>query len=95
MEVQSLVGWNLRRLRVERGISQDDLAYAADVERAYVGRLEQGVRNPTIVTLERLAKAMDIHVSALFREPAPGEAIPSTLQPGRKKQDTKRSRHAP
>ncbi|TIU40935.1 MAG: XRE family transcriptional regulator, partial [Mesorhizobium sp.] len=34
MEVQSLVAWNLRRLRVERGISQDDLALSAGDERA-------------------------------------------------------------
>ena len=35
MEVQELVGWNLRRLRVERKISQDDLALIAEVERAF------------------------------------------------------------
>jgi transcriptional regulator with XRE-family HTH domain len=85
MEVQSLVAWNLRQLRVRRGISQDDLAYSSGVERAYVGYLERGMRNPTITTLAKIAKALDIHVSQLFREPEPGEVVPSTLSPGRKK----------
>ncbi|MEI9429218.1 helix-turn-helix domain-containing protein [Mesorhizobium sp. Cs1299R1N3] len=85
MEVQSLVAWNLRRLRVERGISQDDLALSAGVERAYVGYLERGARNPTIVTLNKLADAMSIHISQLFREPVDGEAVPTTLKAGRKR----------
>lgn len=87
MEAQSLVAWNLRRLRVERGISQDDLALSAGVERAYVGHLERGARNPTIVTLNKLANAMSIHISQLFREPGDGETVPTTLKAGRKKAD--------
>jgi transcriptional regulator with XRE-family HTH domain len=85
MEVQSLVAWNLRQLRVQRGISQDDLAYSSGVERAYVGHLERGVRNPTITTLAKIAKALDVHIGQLFREPEPGEVVPSTLRAGRKK----------
>ncbi|TPM21726.1 helix-turn-helix transcriptional regulator [Mesorhizobium sp. B2-3-5] len=85
MEVQSLVAWNLRRLRVERGISQDDLALTAGVERAYVGYLERGARNPTIVTLSKLADALSIHISQLFREPVEGENVPTTLKAGRKR----------
>jgi transcriptional regulator with XRE-family HTH domain len=48
MDVRQLVGWNLRRLRVMRGISQDELALQADVERAYVGHLERGAKNATL-----------------------------------------------
>lgn len=85
MEVQSLVAWNLRRLRVERGISQDDLALTAGVERAYVGYLERAARNPTIITLEKVAKALNVHIAQLFREPEPSEEVPATLRAGRKK----------
>ncbi|TGR01287.1 XRE family transcriptional regulator [Mesorhizobium sp. M4B.F.Ca.ET.190.01.1.1] len=85
MEVQSLVAWNLRRLRVERGISQDDLALSAGIERAYVGHLERAARNPTIFTLEKVAIALDVHIAQLFREPDPGEQVPTTLKAGRKK----------
>ncbi|TJW00704.1 MAG: helix-turn-helix transcriptional regulator [Mesorhizobium sp.] len=85
MGVQSLVAWNLRRLRVERGISQDDLALSAGVERAYVGYLERAARNPTIITLEKLADALGVEMAQLFREPEEGEAVPQTLRAGRKK----------
>jgi transcriptional regulator with XRE-family HTH domain len=85
MEVQELVGWNLRRLRVERKISQDDLALIAEVERAYVGYLERGKRNPTVAILARLANALDVHISQLFIQPAATESKPSPLRPGRRK----------
>jgi transcriptional regulator with XRE-family HTH domain len=85
MEVRSLVAWNLRRLRVEKGISQDDLALIAGVERAYVGHLERGTRNPTIATLEKLAIALDRHISEFFSEPAVGSMPVTTLKAGRKK----------
>lgn len=85
MDVQELVGWNLRRLRVERNISQDDLALIANVERAYVGYLERGQRNPTVATLGRLAEALDVHISLLFVQPSEADPKPSPLRPGRRK----------
>ncbi len=44
MEVRALIGWNLRRLRVAKGLSQERLALAAGIDRAYVGRVERGSR---------------------------------------------------
>ncbi len=85
MEAQELVGWNLRRLCVEQQISQDDLALIAGVERAYVGYLERGQRNPTVATLERLAKALDVHISQFFNQPSETDIPPSPLRPGRRK----------
>ncbi len=85
MDVQELIGWNLRRLRVERNISQDDLALIANVERAYVGYLERGQRNPTVATLGRLAEALDVHISQLFVQPSDADPKPSPLRPGRRK----------
>lgn len=85
MEAQQLVAWNLRRLRVAKGVSQDDLALIAEIERAYVGYLERGKRNPTVITLEKLATALGVQISEFFREPE-GEASPITpLRAGRKK----------
>lgn len=84
MEVRSLVAWNLRRLRVAKGISQDALALDAGIERAYVGRLESGDRNPTIVTLAKISDALEVHVSELVA-PAPEGAMPQLpLKPGRR-----------
>lgn len=68
-----------------KGISQDDLALSADIERAYVGHLERGAKNPTIETLEKLANALGCHISALFSElPAGAEPLPP-LKGGRRK----------
>ncbi|WP_137113375.1 helix-turn-helix transcriptional regulator [Mesorhizobium sp. GR13] len=83
MEARQLVGWNLRRLRVAKGLSQDDLAYESKVERAYVGHLERGTKNPTIGLLERLAMTLDCEIQELFLRPPEGSAKPQTLKPGR------------
>lgn len=85
MKVQLLVAWNLRRLRVAKGISQDDLALSADIERAYVGHLERGTKNPTIETLEKLADALGCHISAMFAEPPAGAEPLAPLKGGRRK----------
>ncbi|MCC2096235.1 MAG: helix-turn-helix transcriptional regulator [Hyphomicrobiales bacterium] len=85
MEIRELVGWNLRRLRVMRNISQDDLALSADIERAYVGHMERGKKNPTVATLDKLASALDCDVADFFYRPAVSHEIIQPLLPGRKK----------
>ncbi|MBN9252503.1 MAG: transcriptional regulator [Mesorhizobium sp. 61-13] len=85
MDVRQLVGWNLRRLRVMRGISQDELALRAEVERAYVGHLERGTKNATLLTIEKLAAALHSPLAELFQEPEAGEAKPKPLKSGRRK----------
>ena len=85
MNVRERVGWNLRRLRVGKGMSQDSLAYASEVERAYVGHLERGTRNPTVETLEKLSIVLGHDISELFAIP-PENANPlPTLNAGRRK----------
>jgi predicted transcriptional regulator len=55
MRAQALVARNLRRLRVERGLSQENLAADAGIDRTYMSRLERGLENPTVAILEQLA----------------------------------------
>jgi len=85
MDVRERVGWNVRRIRVERGMSQDQLAYAADVERAYIGYLERGNRNATIDTIQKVAKGLGRDVSELFAAPPKGAKTIAPLRPGRRK----------
>ena len=85
MEAQALVAWNLRRLRVAKDISQDDLALQAEVDRAYVGYVERAKRNPTVGTLEKLASALGVHISAFFVEPEAEELPPRPLKGGRRR----------
>jgi transcriptional regulator with XRE-family HTH domain len=84
MRAQALVARNLRRLRVERGLSQENLAADAGIDRTYVSRLERGLENPTVAMLEQLADALDATIVEFFLVPAPGEPPPKPLPGGRR-----------
>lgn len=59
-------GQTLRNLRIEKGLSQEKLAFEAGITRNYVSLLELSQRSPTLDTLESLAGALDISVSTLI-----------------------------
>ena len=84
MRAQALVARNLRRLRVGRGLSQEDLATDAGIDRTYVSRLERGLENPTVATLEQLADALGATIVEFFVVPSPGEPMPQPLRGGRR-----------
>src|SRR6516225_10014611 len=63
MKGRALVAWNLRRIRVARGLSQERLAYDAGVDRSYVGGLERRVENPTVDVLDRLAATLSVPIA--------------------------------
>jgi len=58
----------LRELRTERGLSQDELAARAGLDRNYIGMIERGARNPAIVNVVKIAEALDVTPSELFRD---------------------------
>jgi transcriptional regulator with XRE-family HTH domain len=70
-DVRRLVGRNVKRLRTAAGLSQAELAERMGVDRAYVSGLELGQRNPTIVTLWHIAKALGVNVRLFFEEEKP------------------------
>jgi DNA-binding XRE family transcriptional regulator len=84
MNGRALVAWNLRRIRVQRGLSQERLAHDAEVDRSYVGGLERQEENPTVDVLDRLAKTLEVPVSELFKLPCKGAAPPKPLRSGRR-----------
>jgi transcriptional regulator with XRE-family HTH domain len=84
MNGRALVAWNLRRVRVRRGLSQEKLAYDAEVDRSYVGGLERLEENPTVDVLDRLAKTLDISIAEFFREPRKNAVPPKPLRSGRR-----------
>ena len=63
------VGENIRRLRKEKGLSQEGLAEVAEFHRTYVSQLERCVTNISIDGLERLAQALDVDITELLQPP--------------------------
>jgi transcriptional regulator with XRE-family HTH domain len=88
MDTRQIIGWNLRRLRVAKGISQERLALEAAIDRAYVGRVERGEENVTVSTLEALAAVLAAKVAELFIEPAQDAKPTPPLRAGRKPKPT-------
>jgi len=60
---------NLRRIRHAKGISQEDLAYEADVNRTYMSKLEKGVSYPGLEIIAKLANALGVEPAELLRMP--------------------------
>jgi transcriptional regulator with XRE-family HTH domain len=57
---------NLRRLRTEKGLSQEQFAFESRVHRTYISDLERGARNPTITVIEKLANALNVKAGRLL-----------------------------
>ncbi len=66
MDIQRRLARNLVLLREERGWSQEELADQAGLHRTYISGIERRVRNPTLLVLERLAKALKIPAATLI-----------------------------
>jgi transcriptional regulator with XRE-family HTH domain len=84
MNAQALVARNLRRLRVDRGLSQEILAVDAGIDRTYVSRLERCLENPTVAVLEKLAQALRVPIIDFFVIPDADEPPPQVLPKGRR-----------
>jgi len=66
MEVKEKIGNRIRDLRQEKGISQKDLAYDADLDRSYIASVENGQRNISIVNIEKIANALKVSLKEFF-----------------------------
>lgn len=62
---------NVRRRRLELGISQEELAERAGVHRTYIGMLERSEKNATLYSIERLAGALKVEPAVLLLNPTP------------------------
>lgn len=84
MDTKKTIGWNIRRLRVAKGLSQERLALEAGIDRSYVGRIERGTENVTVSALEALALVLHVPVAELFTTIVDTGSRPSPLPSGRK-----------
>ncbi len=65
-DIRITFGKHLRKIREEKGLTQEKLADLAGMHFTYIGQIERGKRNPSLVNLERLAKALRIDAGKLL-----------------------------
>jgi len=68
MDIKKKFGKNLKRLRLDKGISQESLALSADLDRTYIPSIEKGERNVSITVVEKLANALNVSISEFFKD---------------------------
>jgi len=61
------LGQRIKELRKENNMTQEDLAFKVEVDRSYMGFVERGEKNPTLSTLDKIAKALKVSLPELFR----------------------------
>jgi transcriptional regulator with XRE-family HTH domain len=66
MKLRQVVARNLRVLRKQKGLSQEELAFRAGINRNYVGQIEREEKSPTVDMIEKLAGALQIAALDLF-----------------------------
>jgi len=65
---RSIVGKNVRRLRQQKGLTQEQLAFEAKIDLTYVGGIERGRRNPSLMVMARIAQALSAPLAKLLSE---------------------------
>jgi len=66
MDVRRRLGLNLKKLREDQGFSQESFADHCGLHRTYISGIERGVRNPTVVILDKIAKALKVPAGTLL-----------------------------
>lgn len=65
-EILKLFGDKVREIRKQKGLSQEQLAYKADLHRTYIGMIERAEKNITLVSIEKIANALEVDIVRLF-----------------------------
>ena len=65
-DIRKEFGKRLRKLRVEKGFTQEELADMAGMHFTYIGQIERGLRNPSLVNLHKIAKALKVDAGKLL-----------------------------
>lgn len=67
MNVAKRLGAKIQKLRIERGLSQEELAFEADLHRTYISHVERGSRNITVLGLFKIAKGLKMEPSEILK----------------------------
>ncbi len=68
MDVTQVFAMNIKRIRLAKGISQEALADLAGLHRTYIGAVERGERNITLINANRIAEALGVKLSDCLKE---------------------------
>ena len=74
MDLRKQVGLNVQRIRKEKGWSQEELGFRAELHRTYISGVERGVRNPTVTVLGQIAKALKVAPGVLLGSNKPARS---------------------
>ena len=66
-KISEQLGKNMKRIRAKKKMSQGDIARALEVDRGYISNIENGKKNPTLATIQRLAQALGISADELLK----------------------------
>lgn len=64
--IYNKVAKNIKKIRTGNNITQESLAYNAGLNRAYIGYIERGERKPSLETLEKIARSLEVEIHVLF-----------------------------
>ncbi|MBV9248042.1 MAG: helix-turn-helix transcriptional regulator [Acetobacteraceae bacterium] len=73
MDLRNLFAANLRRVRHARGLSQDDLAYKAEISRSYLSQIEKGSFHVSLKVIGKLAAALRVEPAEFLKKPRANE----------------------
>ncbi len=67
MDIRQQVGLNVKRMRREKVWSQEELADRCGLHRTYISGVERGIRNPTVLVLEKIASTLEVEAADLLK----------------------------
>ncbi|MFT3849739.1 MAG: helix-turn-helix transcriptional regulator [Propionivibrio sp.] len=71
LQLQQRLAYNTRQARTRLGLSQEALAFEAEIDRTYVSQIERGVGNPSLRIMNQLSSVLEIGVDELLKECGP------------------------
>jgi ribosome-binding protein aMBF1 (putative translation factor) len=66
--ISTEIGQIFRQIRIEKGLSQEELAFKCNLHRTYIGSIERAEKVASIITLEKVAKALDTPLSEIIKK---------------------------
>ena len=67
-QLLALLAKNVRTLRKENGLSQEELAFECEIDRTYISKVERGIANPSLLVLFKIANVLKVEIKVLIKK---------------------------